>query len=629
MCTYSHRLVAVLCFVPLAVSAAWAAQIGGVVRDKETGKGIPRVVVRATSIEQRPNTYETLTGRDGAYVVKVPRGRYRVQAIPSGTNYLPGAYHQAENQAIPGVVELVAEDVFSFANIRLELGGSIEGRVTRLADSLPLENVRVTVEGETYRAVATTGKDGRYQVRALPPDDYSVQAGVLDSKYIPSFYPRAVFREQGERIPIHPGDKASGIDLKLEFGATIQGRIISATSNEPLQDVMAVAVPVEGTQPERYAYTDVSGNYSIHGLAQGKYILEAGDERSESPEGTRLHRYITEFYDHELDRDLARSLEVSGPETITGINFHLVRGSHILGRIRSMFYNQPMLNVTVRPVAQSDTKLKIPIAVSDSEGRYEVDDLPPGSYHVTVNLPPSGDQHVATWYRDQVAEKKATVVTLKDGDTYPNVDFNLRLGGNVSGGVTVDDPEYPLDYKRLHVVLSTVANEIDGFEPRSYDLGQDGRYAIVGAPIGRFRLALTSEDPNVMLSPGIDVKTLVIAEGRDLRDVDFPIRVGGSISGKVVLKRSSVPLDHYVILLMRFNEEFYEFHKIQGDTYTLPGLRGGNYLVVLVEQQEPMTLEKLFAGPRWYDSKIVEVKKGTASTNVDFIIDETQPITLP
>jgi hypothetical protein len=218
---------------------------------------------------------------------------------------------------------------------------------------------------------------------------------------------------------------------------------------------------------------------------------------------------------------------------------------------------------------------------------------------------------------------------LKDGDTYPNVDFNLRLGGNVSGRVTVDDPEYSLDYKRLHVVLSTVANEIDGFEPRSYDLGQDGRYAIVGAPIGRFLLALTSEDPNLMLNPGLDVKTLVIAEGRDLRDVDFPIRVGGSISGKVVLKRSRLPLDHYVLLLMRFNEEFFEFHKIVGDTYIIPGLRSGKYIVILVEKTEPMTLEKLFAGPRWYDSKIVEVKKGTETTNVDFIINETQPITLP
>ena len=629
MRTHSHRLVAVLCFIPFAVSVTWAAQIGGVVKDKETGRGVSRVVVRATSIEQRPSTYETLTDREGAYVVKVPRGRYRVQAIPSGSNYLPSIYRQPENPSIPGVVELVAEDVFSFANIRLELGGSIEGRVTRVADGVPLDNVRVTVEGETYRGVATTGKDGRYLPRALAPDDYSVQAGVLDSRYIPSFYPRALFREQGERIAIHPGDKASGIDLKLDFGAAIQGRIISASSNEPLPDVMAVAVPVEGNQPERYAYTDESGNYSIHGLAQGKYILEAGDERSESPEGTRLHRYITEFYDHKLDRALARPLEVSGAETITGINFYLVRGSHIFGRVRSVFYNQPMLDVTVRPVAQSDGKVKIPVAVSDTEGRYAVDDLPPGSYHVTVDLPPPGQQHVATWYRDQVAEKKATVLTLKDGDTYPNVDFNLRLGGNVSGRVTVDDPEYSLDYKHLHLILSTVGNEIDGFEPRSYELSQEGRYAIVGAPIGRFHLALTSEDPNVMLNPGIDVKTLIISEGRDLRDIDFPIRVGGSISGKVILKRSHLPLDHYVILLMRFNEEFYEFHRIQGDSYTVPGLRSGKYMVVLVEEQEPMTLEKLFAGPRWYDSKIVEVKKGIETTNVDFTVEETQPITIP
>jgi hypothetical protein len=629
MRTYARRLVAILWSLPLTLSIAWAAQLGGVVKDKETGKGIPRILVRATSLEQKSSTYETQTDREGAFVIKVPRGRYRVQAIPSGTNYLPGSYRQADNPAVPGVVELVAEDVFSFANMTLNQGGSIEGRVTRLEDGVPLDFVRVTVEGENYRGVTTTGRGGQYILRALPPDDYSVVAGVLDSKYIPTYYPHSLFREQGERISINAGARASGIDLRLEFGATIQGRIISATTNQPLPEVMAVAVPTEGNQPERFAYTDSSGFFSISGLARGGYIVEAGEERTESPDGTKQHRFITEFFDHQLYRELAQPLEVSGAETITGVNFFLFQGNRIFGRVRSTYYNQPMSSVTIRPVTLSQTKVKIPVGTSDSEGRFSIDDLPPGNYHVTVDLPPPSEQHIATWYRDQVAEKKATEVTLKDGDTYPDVDFNLRLGGNVSGRVTVDDPDYPLEYKRLHLLLSTVANEIDGFEPRSYDLSQEGHYSIVGAPIGRFHLALTSEDPNVILTPNIDVKTIVLGEGRDLREVDFPIRMGGSISGKVVLKRSRVPLDHYVILVMRFMEEFYQFYKIDGDSYTVPGLRSGKYLVVLVEQQEPMTLEKLFAGPRWYDSKIIEVKRGVQAANVDFIINETQPITLP
>jgi Carboxypeptidase regulatory-like domain len=629
MRTYARRLMAVLWTLPLTLNIAWAAQIGGVVKDKETGKGIPRILVRASSLEQKPTTYESQTDREGAFVIRVPRGRYRVQAVPSGTNYLPGSYRQADNPAVPGVVELVAEDVFSFANIALNQGGSIEGRVTRLADGVPLENVRVTVEGENNRAVTTTGKGGRYTLRALPPDDYSVVAGVLDSRYIPSYYPHAAFRERGERIPINAGDKASGIDLRLEFGATIQGRILSATTNQPLTDVMVVAVPTEGNQPERFAYTDTSGVFSIPGLAKGSYIVEAGGERAESPEGTKLHRFITEFFDHQLVRELAKPLEVSSAETVTGINFNLFQGSHILGRIRSTYYNQPMPSVTIRPVTLSQTKIKIPVGTSDAEGHYEIDELPPGNYHVTVDLPPPSEQHIATWYRDQIAEKKATIVTLKDGDTIPDVDFNLRLGGSISGRVTVDDPDYPLEFKQLHLIFSTVANEIDGFEPRSYDFSQEGHYSIVGAPVGRFQLALTSEDPNLILSPTLDVKTIVLAEGRDVRDVDFPVRLGGSISGKVVLKRSRVPLDHYVILVMRFNEEDYQFQKIEGDSYTIPGLRSGRYLVILVERQEPMTLEKLFAGPRWYDSKIVEVKKGVQASNVDFIINETQPLTLP
>ena len=132
-----------------------------------------------------------------------------------------------------------------------------------------------------------------------------------------------------------------------------------------------------------------------------------------------------------------------------------------------------------------------------------------------------------------------------------------------------------------------------------------------------------------MLSQGAGTKTIVIGEGRELRDVDFLLRVGGSISGKVTLKRSHLTIDQYRILVMRMNDPFYEFYKIQDNSYTAAGLQSGRYLVILVELQEPMTLEKLFAGPRWYDSKIVDVKRGVETINVDFIIDETQPVSLP
>ncbi len=628
MTNRSRSLLMFVVLLALRALPIWSAQIGGVVRDKETSRGIPRVIVRASSVSTPSKNYEAVSDRNGSYVVHVPSGKYRVTAIPTGTNYLPGSYRNSKSPAESGTLELIAEDVFTFADISLELGGSIAGKIARQADGMPLENARVTAESDSFRAVTSTDRSGNYVLRGLPKNVYLIEAGILDSVYIPEFYPGSPFREEALAISIGPGTKASGINIALPFGATIRGRVSSATTNQPIPDVMVIASPVRGNQPVRFSYADQNGLFSIYGLSPGKYIVEAGGERVASDEGAKRHQYVTLFFEREFDRDLANAVEVDIGTSVTGVDFSLFRGNNIRGVVRSSSNGQPMANVTVVPVLSPESKLRFPAAMTDEQGNYEVSDLPPGSYFVTVNLPEPDRQHVSTWYRDQIVQKKATALNLRDGDTYPNVDFNLRLGGNISGHVEVDDPGYSLIYQQLHMVFSAPATDIDGFEPRIYELNSDGHYSIIGAPIGRFHLTVTSDDPNIMPGQGND-KTLVVTEGLDMQDVDFNLRLGGSIAGKVTLKRSHLPLEKYRILVLHINEPFYEIVKIEANHYTATGLKAGKYAVILVEEQQPMTLEKLFSGPRWYDSRVVDVTRGVTAANVDFIIDESHPLTLP
>ncbi len=618
-------------FLLLFLSASFlrAAEIGGVVKAKRSDRPIGGILIRVYPVENPEKAYQTYTARDGSYALQVPRGRYRVQAIPTGTDYLGAFYVKPDNPEQAGTVEVVAEDVFGFADILLETGGSIEGRITRLRDGVPLGNVRVSAESDSFRTVTLTDRSGRYVLHALPPDYYAVEAGVLDSNYIPTFYPGTPFSDSADHVKIEAGEKVSGINFKLEFGGIIRGSILSATTNQPLADVMAIAVPVSGNLPERFAYADSSGHYSINGLLRGKYRVEAGQQKGDSPEGEKPHQFVTEYFDRQFDQESATSVDVASAAVVTGIDFRLYRSNRIQGQVRSTFYNQGMPDVTVRPSLYLNGKLKIPSAVSGSDGKYQVENLPPGDYVVTAEPSEKDRQYVSTWYRDQIVRKKATELHLVDGDVYPNVDFNLRLGGNITGRASVDDSTYSMDFSHLHVVMSAPANEIEGFIPRVYDLDHDGNYSIFGAPIGQFHLAVTSEDPNIMLNSPSDSKTVVVTEGRELRDVNFLLHVGGSISGHVTIQKSHLTLDKYRILVLRLNEPFHEIVSISEGRYTVPGLLAGRYLVVLVEAVEPLTLEKLFSGPRWYDSRIVDVKKGVESTNLDFIISETEPPSIP
>ncbi|MDD5543584.1 MAG: carboxypeptidase-like regulatory domain-containing protein [Acidobacteriia bacterium] len=619
-----HTLIAIPLTSFFAATAIWGAQIGGVVLDKKSGQGIAGVVVRATPQTPKGRNYETRTDRQGAFILKVERGQYQLRAIPAGTNYLPGFFRRSEADTSPSTISLVAEDVFSFADISLELGGSIEGQISRAADGEALNNVRVSALGGSHRASAVTDSRGHYVLRALPRDAYVVVAGVLDSDYIPVYYPKVYNAGEAEPLEIHPGDRVSGINMKLNFGARIQGRVFSATTNKPLSGVMAIAVPLEGTNPERFAYSDPEGFYSINGLIPGNYRIEAGDEENDTKEGTKVHQFITQYFDLETDRELAKTVPVSVAETITGVDFKLYRGNRIEGRIRSVFYNRPLAGVLVRPVLIKPSKVPIPTATSGPDGRYVVEDLPPGTYAVTATPPEASEHYFPLWYRDSVSRSKATTLTLLDGDVYPNVDFDFHLGGDVSGRVATNDPDYPLDPEQCRVILSGVGNEIDGFVPERFELDSDGRYSIVGAPPGRYHLHVESDDPNLIIT-AMDTKTIVVNEGREQRNVDFLLRVGGSITGLVTLKHSHLTIEEYRILLLRVNESFHAFYKIDKDHYTIAGIAPGKYIVALVEAQEPLTLEKLFSGPRHYQSLIVDVKKGLTAKGVDFVIDESHP----
>ena len=169
--------------------------------------------------------------------------------------------------------------------------GVIAGRVSvaNVTPVAPIRRARVSLTGGALRTpeITDTDVEGRYQFTGLAAGTYRVIA----SK------PGFVALESGST---HYGQRGPEIQLKdagpiradiaLPPGAAIAGRIVGSTG-EPVQNLLVSATRFSysalGRRPiaVKQARTDDLGQYRIHSLPPGEYMLEAApDPRIEATE---------------------------------------------------------------------------------------------------------------------------------------------------------------------------------------------------------------------------------------------------------------------------------------------------------------------------------------------------------
>jgi hypothetical protein len=178
--------------------------------------------------------------------------------------------------------------------------------------------------------------------------------------------------------------------------------------------------------------------------------------------------------------------------------------------------------------------------------------------------------------------------------------------------------------------------------------GEDGRFRFSGIAPGRYRLmALT---PGYFL-PGDDNqrtrgKSIIVAAGENLENIDINIKKGGVIAGRVI-DSSGRPAVKEAITLSTLDHngkaEMVDEALIGGGhimfttngegEYRLYGLPEGRYLVSVGVAQDWDSIS-FMASPKFYtrtfhpasrnesDAKLIEVTEGSETTGVDILVDE-------
>lgn len=330
-----------------------------------------------------------------------------------------------------------------------------------------------------------------------------------------------------------PKEPASVSGHVTVAGKSAAGITVVATAGSSFLDFKTVAK----------ATTDDEGNYKLTGLAPGRlsifplskaFIVKAGDEYKR-PE---------------------QAVNVGEGDAVTKVDFELVRGAVITGRITDAD-GRPLIGERVNVGLDGRSVMSAQLAMlegsrnlTDDRGIYRIYGLSPGSYRVSVGQAATdggvtvmglgGSQYVKTFYPGVQEEAKAALIEVKEGSEARSIDIMVNKPGSgfaASGRVVDADSGQPVP--NLYIGHSSVGDkeqEIGGMNFSGSRTDANGKFRLEGLQPGRYAVyTFAVQTDNASYS---EPAPFEITNG-DVTGIEVKVRRGASLSGVAVLENNA------------------------------------------------------------------------------------------
>jgi len=458
--------------------------------DEVAPKRVPAVTITARSeaVVVEVDRGVTVSGRvvhaDGTPVagaiVELPRsqiaprnatadsdGAFTLVGVAAGSTSLTALSSDRRLSSAPVPVTAPAKNV----TITMPHGARIEGRVVDRGTKQPVTDFTVSVPsrgrpgpGPTPQQVHTD--DGSYAIDNVTPG--TAQIVVTATGFVTA---------TRSDITAEEGKTASGIDVQLDRGASITGRVTSGGAAVAGAQVAVTAnrMPFFGGTT-----TDADGNYTLDGVAEGERTLQF-----------QRTGFIV----------LHKTVEVTAGKDLH-LDVELDHGAEIRGRVTDRAgHNIPGANVAVAGDRSGPSNM----TQTDLDGSFVMQGLATGSYHLTAR-------------KDGYVSEDANDVAVPQSQP---LTFALDHGATITGRVTGLAPE---ELAQVVVVAS------GGMSRNQTPVDAAGNFTLPGMPDGRIRV-------DAMLSmPGRNrtalPKTIVVENGA-APPVELDFSAGITISGHV------------------------------------------------------------------------------------------------
>jgi len=363
------------------------------------------------------------------------------------------------------------------------------------------------------------GEGGREEILAVPQVDEEAKAAAEAAAAADSRLTGTVLR-------------ASGLPIE---GARVVARRTQPWFSPPPDLEEMSAVDTEG--PRHEALTDVEGRFELLDVPAGKLALGI-----RAPGMAPLERKGLQIPEHE-DYDLGR-FQMELGITLSGV----VYGSRGKGE-----EGVQVLSAVTRDGGYTRLELPghgVPLVTTDPDGKFEVDGLAPGGWHLIFDSPAHRVAELKGETEPAGNSDRSLMVTLEEGLSIEGTVMGLRPGPGEELRVTARrDGDQP----------SGAADEVQGSEryrPRHGPLLADGSWAVRGlAPGVQYKLRLYRRElPDLEAQPeGLPGRWATVRGVEDAvemsgaRKVEFKYREEAAVLLQVRNQKTGSPISRFYV----------------------------------------------------------------------------------
>jgi protocatechuate 3,4-dioxygenase beta subunit len=315
--------------------------------------------------------------------------------------------------------------------------------------------------------------------------------------------------------------------------ATISGKVTIKGKGVPGIVVIVLDPLGGGSNMQRYrGATDQTGNYRIADIRPGTYQV-----------GPVTPAFVVE------NDEASNSLVMAEGETLENINFSLVRGGVITGKITDS-EGQPLIEqqVTVAPVEDQSSRMQFNNVIrfpygqiaTDDRGIYRAFGLRQGKYKVSVGvangqLPGRAQQPYRETFHPAVTDsRKATVIEVTEGSETNNIDIvtgpaatTFKVTGRIVDGES-GKPLANITYGVAHIRENGSESSSGGVASNA-----DGEFKLENVLPGKY-LIFTDAQKSDMRPASVTFDVI----DRDITGLLIKAFKGASLSGVLVFEGS-------------------------------------------------------------------------------------------
>ena len=587
-------------------------------------------------------------------------------------------------------ISVAAAQSVTGIDVSTQLGGVVTGFIRDTDSQLGVTTLTAILynlaDGSYATATSTVDvSTGEYTIDSVPNGTYKLylvnNSIYKNNQHIPQLYASPniecnnckslISQGLGEDLLISSFNTINNVNFDLNIGASFSGKIVDATTGNPLPNVSLLQVFDELNYllfTNVLAGTDATptstGDYTIGGLLPGSYYVQGGD--------LGRNFYQREVYANKpcywsgCDRSIGDPVVLSSKQVVTGVDFLLDKGGKISGTVTNASTGLPIDDANVQVQFLDANEVVVGGARVRTNGTYvSARALPPGNYAVrTGNLFVGAltQPYVNEKYNDIECSGLACDLTTADvnvvSDTItPNIDFSLTTGQSFSGTITEFGTGNPIPdvhvlvYKDMGngtVKFANWATTNDG------STAAIGSFVVTGLPYGTY-YAVTNNGSNLpfmgfssslglgwldilydgMLCPatGCDILSgtpIVLTNTKSANNVlNISMQQGATISGNVIDDVLNVPIIDIQINIYNQAGEFYGSYTT--DTfghYQSAGLPADTYYLttssfdVLIDMAYGN--KPCFSGTcNYQDAQPITLSNQQNKTGIDFVLIPT------